>query len=137
MDDALCNLVELKGWLWPVEGIQDGEMLGGFLKAIVKGNVSGFLRFVAVHQTAACLWPDMMELGNGKKMRENVLRAFLASADEQTLQEILCYHQQHATLVPPVCYQARLEWIRNTVGEEALHIPIILHKPQRRISSLY
>lgn len=131
VNDALCASTELKDWLWPVEGIQDGEMLGGFLKAILKGNLSGFLRFVAVHQIAACLWPDMVETKNGNKRNENVLRALIASGDEQTLGEILFYHQLDAQCatpwIPPACYKApvdtvskRLDWIKAVAGEVAL-----------------
>ncbi|KAG9123246.1 hypothetical protein FRC07_015189 [Ceratobasidium sp. 392] len=47
----------LKEWLWPRD--KDGEMIGWYLKALMKGGVTGFLRFVAVHHLASSLWPDL------------------------------------------------------------------------------
>jgi RNA polymerase II-associated protein 1 len=117
---------ELKHWLWPVEGRRDGEMLGHYVKALVKGHVTGFLRFVAIHQVASCLWPDLTETSDGVSASK-LLRAILTSSDESLLREILYYRQSSEggeLVVPPHCYEplsslvsSRLDWVASTAGE--------------------
>ena len=124
VQDILAVPEELQRWLSPIEGRHDGEMLSLYVKALVRNHVTGFLRFVAVHQVAGCLWPDMIEDGvTGNK----VLKAILTSTDESLLSEVLYYHQSHKgeePLLPPTCYESvpslaasRLEWAVSVVGE--------------------
>lgn len=117
LPEVLASHKELQSWLWPVEGRQDGEMLSLYVKALFKGNAVGFLRFVAIHQVAACLWPDMA----GESVASNkILKAILTNTDETLLSDILYYHQSPEgtePILPPESYQpipsvaqTRLDW---------------------------
>jgi hypothetical protein len=131
VDDMLCEEKELKAWLWPVEGQRDGEMLSIYLKALLKHNPAGFLRFVVIHQIASCLWPDIIGDEDNKKLTAagNVLRVVLANADISILQALLNYNQGQedgAVIRPPHCYaaptsitEARLRWAIEICGEGA------------------
>lgn len=129
VDQMLCNSNEFKAWLWPVEGHQDGEMLGSYLQALLKHSPSGFPRFVGVHQIACCLWPDIIGEMDDKRQTaaSRVLRAALTSTDSALLRDILHYNQapEHdEPTLPPQCYKvspsiidARLKWAVDVCGE--------------------
>ncbi|KAG8801495.1 hypothetical protein FRC17_006640 [Serendipita sp. 399] len=98
-----------RGWLERIEGKEgDGEMLNAYVKALIKGHVVGFVRFVAIHQVAGCLWPESMQQEERQKTQEdpktkdsqasslsaNLLKALLSSSvDEDTLRDLLGYFQ--------------------------------------------
>jgi len=127
----LCEERELKAWLWPVEGQRDGEMLSIYLKALLKHNLAGFLRFVAIHQIASCLWPDLIGDGDDSNLTAagNVLRVVLTNTDISILQALLNYNQTQegsAVIRPPHCFaapssitEARLRWAIEICGEGA------------------
>ncbi|KAG8801652.1 hypothetical protein FRC17_006591 [Serendipita sp. 399] len=97
-----------RGWLERIEGKEgDGEMLNAYVKALIKGHVMGFVRFVAIHQVAGCLWPESMQQdrqetqedpntkdSQASSLNANLLKALLSSSvDEDTLQDLLGYSQ--------------------------------------------
>lgn len=122
---------ELKTWLWPLEGHEDGEMLGFYIKALLKHNPSGFLRLIAIHHVAYCLWPDLYGEPTEKKRitAGKVMRAMLTGQDGTLLQDLLCYQQAREgdpVILSPDCYRAnseiiesRLVWATEICGERA------------------
>ena len=68
-------------YLWPAEG--DAEVVGAYLRALVRGALEGFLRVVAVHHVACNIWPDLRGEGaaggrgegGGEERARKLLRA--------------------------------------------------------------
>ncbi|PVF93064.1 hypothetical protein CPB86DRAFT_743265 [Serendipita vermifera] len=131
VEDVFCDLQELKDWLWPVEALHDAEILGIYVKALLKGHLSGFLKFISIHQVAYCIWPDLLGTSDerGKHQAANVLKALLTTPDEDLLQNILHYLQNdkdQSAIIPPKCYQisssfvaSRIDWAASVCGEGA------------------
>ncbi|KAG9100178.1 hypothetical protein FS749_016041 [Ceratobasidium sp. UAMH 11750] len=128
----------LKEWLWPRD--LDGEMIGWYLKALMKGGVTGFLRFVAVHHLAASLWPDLngtdaadlsASLGPGSKDIERtrmIIGAMVHQAGPALFSAVVLYDQGQDVIVTyPECWEGRsldgerrkrrLEWAVSLCGE--------------------
>jgi RNA polymerase II-associated protein 1 len=127
--DIYCNMQESKSWLWPIEALQDTEMLSIYVKALLKGHLSGFLKFVAIHQATYCMWPDLLEARDERRKSQatNLLKAFLTTSDEELLRDVLHYQQDdrnQAAIIPPYCYTApskvitsRIDWAVGVCGE--------------------
>ena len=116
---------------WDRRRREDGEMVGFYLKALVKHAAKGFTQLVATHHVSSAIWPDLRS-GSGEReeaMARNVLKAVLggvAATEEEVLINILGYSQPGVNaLHPPSCYHAatidlrrqRLEWAVETCGE--------------------
>ena len=61
MDLSYVVTGSIAEYLWPVE--TDAEVVGAYLRALVKGSLEGFVRLVAVHHTACNIWPDLGSSG--------------------------------------------------------------------------
>ncbi|KAG8698842.1 hypothetical protein FRC08_005665, partial [Ceratobasidium sp. 394] len=128
----------LKEWLWPRD--LDGEMIGWYWKALMKGGVTGFLRFVAVHHLAASLWPDLdgtdagdlsANLGPASKDTERtrmIIGAMVHQAGPALFSAVVLYDQGQDVIVTyPECWEGRsldgerrkrrLEWAISLCGE--------------------
>ncbi|CCM05739.1 uncharacterized protein FIBRA_07971 [Fibroporia radiculosa] len=109
-------------YLWPVEG--DAEVLGSYLRALIRGLLDGVLRFIAVHHIACNIWSDLnesVEDDKGKKL----LQTLVDQAGFDAIREVVCYRQVQAgmVLVPPTCFaqvgdwkSMRLEFVKRTGG---------------------
>ncbi|KAG9088260.1 hypothetical protein FRC06_002150, partial [Ceratobasidium sp. 370] len=134
----------LKEWLWPRD--KGGEMIGWYLKALMKGGVTGFLRFVAVHHLAASLWPDLdgteaadssANLGSSSKDIERtrmIIGALVHQAGPALFSAVVLYDQGRDIIVTyPECWggrslgsdkrERRLEWAVSLCGEHSDFIP--------------
>ncbi|KAG8740257.1 hypothetical protein FRC10_004557 [Ceratobasidium sp. 414] len=128
----------LKEWLWPRD--TNGEMIGWYLKALMKGGVTGFLRFVAVHHLAASLWPDLdgidaadssVSLGPDSKDIERmrmIIGAMVHQAGPALFSAVVLYDQGRDVIVTyPECWEGRsldgdrrkrrLEWAVSLCGD--------------------
>jgi hypothetical protein len=117
---------------WDTKKREDGEMVGFYLKALIRHGAKGFAQFVAVHHVSTAIWPDL-RLGSGAReenMAKNVLKALLGGvsvAEEEVLVNILGYSQSGMNVLhPPTCYRTatvdlrrqRIEWAVDICGED-------------------
>ena len=117
---------------WDRQKREDGEMIGFYLKALIKHGTKGFTQLVAVHHVSSAIWPDL-RLGSGEReetMARNVLKAVLSGAnsmEEGVLTNILGYSQPGVNaLHPPTCYgtatvdlrRRRIEWAVEVCGDD-------------------
>ncbi|KAL5519729.1 hypothetical protein ACEPAG_1389 [Sanghuangporus baumii] len=100
--------VDIKQHFYPVE--IDAEILGWYLRALVKWPLDGFVRFVAVHHIACNIWPDLREGGEPDSTREHrsqkLLVAVLNQAKADVIRDVVRYVQgnQSEFLLPPRCF---------------------------------
>ncbi|KZT69607.1 hypothetical protein DAEQUDRAFT_765434 [Daedalea quercina L-15889] len=95
-------------YLWPVE--RDPEVVGAYLRALVKGLPEGFLRFVAVHHVACNIWQDLSDTTEEKAQR--LLRAVVDQGSLEVIREVALYRQTREgnMTLPPQCFQDMGEW---------------------------
>ncbi|KAJ7171649.1 hypothetical protein C8R43DRAFT_1231178 [Mycena crocata] len=119
---------DLAEYLWPVE--TDAQMLGAYLRALIKVPMQGFLRVVAMHHVACSIWPDLRESTAdvpGQDRAEKLLKAIVDQGGLEVVADVLRYRQgqEGQVRVPPECYQlsgelkaARLEYVERVGGDD-------------------
>ncbi|KAL5632832.1 hypothetical protein ACGC1H_005693 [Rhizoctonia solani] len=124
----------LEEWLWPRD--KDAEMIGWYVKALMKGGVQGFLRFIAVHHVATSIWPEFdaedansWDMGSTDKERSRmIIGAMVHQAGPALFAALMLYEQEKVDIIPyPVCYEGRgldrehrrrrVEWAVSLCGE--------------------
>ncbi|EPT00236.1 hypothetical protein FOMPIDRAFT_99957 [Fomitopsis schrenkii] len=95
-------------YLWPVEA--DGEVVGAYLRALVKGLPEGFPRFVAVHHVACNIWQDLSDTVEEKAQK--LLKAVVDQGSFDVVREVTCYRQvrEGTVILPPECFRLESEW---------------------------
>ncbi|KAF8752630.1 RPAP1-like, C-terminal [Rhizoctonia solani] len=125
----------LEEWLWPRD--KDAEMIGWYVKALMKGGVQGFLRFIAVHHVATSIWPEFDNFENAsewsmspqdKDRSRMIIGAMVHQAGPALLGALMLYEQRRTGFILyPDCYEGRgldrerrlrrLEWAVDLCGE--------------------
>ncbi|KEP47718.1 cytoplasmic protein [Rhizoctonia solani 123E] len=124
----------LEEWLWPRD--KDAEMIGWYVKALMKGGVQGFLRFIAVHHVATSIWPEFgsedansWDMSSTDKERARMIIGAMAhQAGPALFAALMLYEQKKLDIIPyPVCYEGRgldgerrrrrVEWAVSLCGE--------------------
>ncbi|KXN82851.1 RNA polymerase II-associated protein 1 [Leucoagaricus sp. SymC.cos] len=111
---------DLKEYMYPIEN--DSQLIGAYLRALLKEPLQGFLRLVAVHHIASSIWPDLRdeELTNEARA-EKLIKAVAAQGSIEVVREVISYRQNKSgpTWLPPVCFElagdvasTRLAWIK-------------------------
>ncbi|KAI0629796.1 hypothetical protein C8Q77DRAFT_1138609 [Trametes polyzona] len=95
-------------YLWPVE--TDVEVIGAYLRALVKAPLDGFVRLVAVHHVACRIWPDLGS--DGEEKAKKLLRAVVDQGGHEVVRDIVLYrqHRQGTILLPPACFGEQGDW---------------------------
>lgn len=95
-------------YLWPVE--TDAEVVGAYLRALVKGLPEGFLRFVAVHHVACNIWQDLSNIVEEKAQK--LLKAVVYQGSFDVVRDVMCYSQvrEGTVILPPECFRLIGEW---------------------------
>ncbi|KAI0642917.1 hypothetical protein C8Q79DRAFT_1095487 [Trametes meyenii] len=95
-------------YLWPVE--TDVEVVGAYLKALVKGPLDGFVRLVAVHHVACRIWPDLGS--DGEEKPQKLLQAVVGQGNLEVVRDVVLYRQnrQGTILLPPACFEQPGDW---------------------------
>lgn len=95
-------------YLWPVE--TDAEVVGAYLRALVKGGLDGFVRLVAVHHVACRIWPDLGS--DGEERAQKLLQAVVDQSGLEAVRDIVLYRQnrQGTIMLPPACFEQQGEW---------------------------
>ena len=135
----------LRSYLHPVD--TDPEMVGWYLRALIKWPTEGFVRFISVHHVASNIWPDLRISPRAEgdidtilslppsahdRRARVLLSAILNQASNETIKDILCYRQNisgsDGVLLPPACFltmtdvnkiEARIEFVRG-LGNDVL-----------------
>ncbi|KAJ7724980.1 hypothetical protein DFH07DRAFT_1003441, partial [Mycena maculata] len=116
---------DLGEYMWPVE--TDAQMIGAYLRALVKVPLQGFLRLLAVHHVAYSIWPDLREgRAEPADRAEKLLRVVIDQGPPDVVAEVLRYRQTREGLVsvPPACFELgqetkalRLEYVDRIGGK--------------------
>lgn len=120
---------DLGEYMWPVE--IEPQMLGAYLRSLVKAPLHGFLRLVAVHHVACNIWPDLRERTTepavvGEDRAAKLLKVVVDQGALDVVTEVLRYRQarEGVVSVPPECFglgqeikRARLEYIELVGGD--------------------
>ncbi|KAI0671182.1 hypothetical protein C8Q78DRAFT_974610 [Trametes maxima] len=95
-------------YLWPVE--TDVEVVGAYLKALVKGSLDGFVRLVAVHHVACRIWPDLGS--DTEEKAQKLLQAIVGQGNLEVVRDVVLYRQnrQGNILLPPACFEQQGDW---------------------------
>ncbi|KAF8895245.1 hypothetical protein BD779DRAFT_1434294 [Infundibulicybe gibba] len=97
---------DLREFLFPIEN--DAHMLGAYLRSLVKGDLQGFLHFVAVHHTACNIWLDIGDETVWNEDRANKLLNSLADqGDNEVVRQVVRYCQPKTGPIklPPHCFE--------------------------------
>ena len=97
-------------YLWPVE--TDAEIVGAYLRALVKGPLEGFVRLIAVHHVACKIWPDMGSGADGEEKPMKLLKALMDQGGFDAIRDVVLYrqHREGTIVLPPACYQVQGPW---------------------------
>ncbi|KAF7982142.1 hypothetical protein HWV62_29885 [Athelia sp. TMB] len=116
---------DVREYLWPVE--TDNLILASYLQGLIKGQVDGLLRLIAIHHIAHNIWPDLGGGGDTERVRK-LLRAVVEQGNGTAVRELLKYRQdgrEDPLLLPPVCFSQDGDWkvdrkelIGQSLGEE-------------------
>ncbi|KAJ3572950.1 hypothetical protein NP233_g2738 [Leucocoprinus birnbaumii] len=110
---------DLREYLDPIES--DPQMIGAFLRVLLKEPLEGFVRLVAIHHIASSIWPDLRGDVSSEARAEKLVKAVAAQGSVDVVREITTYRQtaSGAIWTPPVCFEfvndvaeARMTWIR-------------------------
>ncbi|KAH9850156.1 hypothetical protein C2E23DRAFT_836503 [Lenzites betulinus] len=95
-------------YLWPVE--TDADVIGAYLRALVKSPLDGFVRLIAVHHIACRIWTDLGADGEDKAAK--LLQAVVAQGAHDVVRDIVLYRQnrQGNILLPPACFEQQGDW---------------------------
>jgi hypothetical protein len=104
---------DLGEYLWPVES--DPLMISSYLRALVKGPLDGFMRFLAVHHIACNVWPDLQGVDGSNDRGEKLLKAVVSQGGDDVVREVVRYRQavgegRSAVVVPPKCFEGDGIW---------------------------
>ncbi|KAF9522571.1 hypothetical protein CPB83DRAFT_822685 [Crepidotus variabilis] len=100
---------DLREYLHPTE--TNGQLLGAYLNALLRGDIQAFPRFVAVHHLASTIWPDLVEEGAYfDEKTGTMLKAVLQRGNNEVVRDIVSYHQTKTSsgskvLFPPDCFE--------------------------------
>lgn len=96
---------DLREYLWPVE--DDAQMIGLYLRSLVKSNLQGFVRLIALHHVACNIWSDLRDGGSNEERASKLLKAVVDQGDLVTVREIVRYHQPRhdPAILPPKCFE--------------------------------
>lgn len=119
---------DLKEYLYPIES--DPQLIGAFLRTILKETLQGFPRLIALHHIACNIWPDLRDDVTSNEARaEKLIKAVVSQGSNEAVREVVEYRQTSpgAMWVAPECFQhlieetaeGRLKWVTN-LGDEAV-----------------
>ncbi|KAJ7451055.1 hypothetical protein FB451DRAFT_1145830 [Mycena latifolia] len=125
---------DLGEYMWPIE--TDPQMLGAYLRSLVKIPLHGFLRLVAIHHVAYNIWPDLRERSAepaslGEDRAAKLLKVVVDQGALDVVTEVLRYRQAREGVlrVQPECFEQldketkreRLEYVKRMGGEGFAH----------------
>ncbi|GLB38569.1 putative RPAP1-like, C-terminal [Lyophyllum shimeji] len=102
VDQVICE--DIREYLWPLE--KDAQMLGSYLRALLKDHLQGFVHLVALHHVAGNIWPDLHGPEWGEDRASKLLKAVVNQGGHDVVKEVVLYrqHKTGATLLPPLCF---------------------------------
>ncbi|RDX48837.1 hypothetical protein OH76DRAFT_1351732 [Lentinus brumalis] len=105
-EDAVTG--SIAEYLWPIE--TDAEIVGAYLRALVKGPLEGFVRLIAVHHVACKIWPDLGSDGEEKAVK--LLKALVDQGGFDAIRDVVLYrqHREGTILLPPACFEEQGSW---------------------------
>jgi RNA polymerase II-associated protein 1 len=109
VDQVLCQ--DIGEYLWPIES--DAQMIGHYLRSLLKDGLQGFIHLVALHHIASNIWQDIhQDAGWNEERASKLLAAVVDQGSANVVKQVVRYQQRMAggCLLQPVCF--------DPVGEE-------------------
>ncbi|KAG6890583.1 hypothetical protein C0992_000401 [Termitomyces sp. T32_za158] len=103
VEQVICE--DLREYLWPIE--EDPQMISFYLRGLLKQQLQGFVRFVALHHIASSIWYDISTNFSWREERASkLLKAVVEQSDPELIREVAQYWQNATgpTLLPPQCF---------------------------------
>ncbi|KAG5641607.1 hypothetical protein DXG03_004644 [Asterophora parasitica] len=101
VDQVICK--DIREYLWPIE--TDSQVLGGYLRALLKENLQGFMHLVALNHIASNIWPDLHGAEWLEGRASKLLKAVVEQGGHERVKEIVRYRAPTSgvSVVPPEC----------------------------------
>ncbi|KAG6866175.1 hypothetical protein C0991_007725 [Blastosporella zonata] len=102
-DQVICQ--DIREYLSPVE--EDPQMLGFYLRGLLKQQLQGFVHLVALHHVASSIWLDLHDgPGWGEERASKMLKAVVEQGGHELVREVVRYQQSASgtALLPPRCF---------------------------------
>jgi len=101
VDQVIC--ADIGEYLWPIE--RDPQMIGAYLRSILKEDTQGFVRLMALHHVAANIWLRDEE-GWSDERASKLLRTIVGQGSHRIVRDIVRYYQTTGAdiLEPPECF---------------------------------
>lgn len=109
VDRVICQ--DIREYLWPTES--DAQMIGHYLRSLLKDALQGFLHLVALHHVASNIWQDIYhDVGWNEDRGSKLLAAVMDQGSPDVVRQVVRYQQRMTgeCLLQPRCFDA--------VGEE-------------------
>jgi hypothetical protein len=109
IDQAICQ--DIGEYLWPIES--NAQMIGYYLRSLLKDALQGFVHLVALHHVASNVWQDIHDdEGWNEDRASKLLAAVVEQGSTDVVRQVVRYQQRMTReyLVQPRCFDA--------VGEE-------------------
>lgn len=104
VEQVICE--DVREYLWPIE--KDPQMIGFYLRALLKEHLQGFVYLVALHHVASNVWLDLHDgAGWNEDRASKLLNAVVAQGRRDVVKEVVRYRQTTtgASLIPPKCFE--------------------------------
>jgi RNA polymerase II-associated protein 1 len=109
VDQVLCQ--DIREYLWPVES--DAQMIGHYLRSLLKDALQGIVHLVALHHVASNIWQDIhYDAGWNEDRASKLLAAVVDQGSISVIKQVVRYQQRKTRdcLLQPSCF--------DSVGEE-------------------
>ncbi|KAG6909274.1 hypothetical protein DXG01_001218 [Tephrocybe rancida] len=111
VEQVICE--DVKEYLWPVE--EDSQMLSFYLRGLLKQQLQGFVRLVALHHVASSVWSDIHAgPGWGEERASKLMTTVAEQGSHELVREVVQYQQSAtgAAILPPQCFDISDDQIR-------------------------
>ncbi|TFK40500.1 hypothetical protein BDQ12DRAFT_679536 [Crucibulum laeve] len=115
---------DLREYLHPLEA--DPQLIGSYLRSLLKGSLQEFVRLVALHHLASNIWIDLEKEGYNDERAGKLLKTIVDQGSKELVSEVVRYRQSRAgpVVLPPLCFlglddvkEARIQSLRRWGGE--------------------
>lgn len=119
---------DAREFLWPIKS--DPQVVSAQFRALSKGTLYDFVRFVATHHVAGNIWPDMRSTGAGDyEGSGRLLKVVMHQAPTEIVRDVVHHYQEQIGPVHPTSEgpdqlrsdlrECRIEFVRK-LGDDDL-----------------
>jgi hypothetical protein len=104
---------DVREYLWPIES--DTQMIGHFLRSLLKDALQGIVHLVALHHVASNIWQDIhRDVGWSEDRANKLLAAVVDQGSHDVVRQVVRYQQRLTgdCLLLPHCFDAASEEVK-------------------------